>query len=693
MQQRRRLFTLLVALIFSVLAYAGSTLLVPPTAAYAHAFVIGSNPVDGATIDAVPSVVRIYFDAPISKLSSAHVLAVSNNGQNTEVNAAASSVSPTNPRELDTPIKTPKAQPSGSYEVNWTAIANDDGQATSGVIGFNVGYASNGLSGTTILGPSSSNDLAATRTLNAQGALRVLWEWFALSALLLWVGVVAFEQMLVAGGGRTLLLFERVQKQTISLQWLCLSALLLSDIVNMLLNASNASKALQLNAFDLPTLARLIGETSYGYIWIARIVLVVLAMLLLGFKKRPHTPAPQPEPTPRKVGSNAAGPLRQYVTGELRTVTTASLPKEMTERERAASIAKERTARENKDKSTKDFSQEHANAIQRYGWLTLPIAGLLLLTQTLTGDAAQVIEPRISAIVFSWLNLGAEALWFGGLAYLCYLLLPSLAATERDHHTEILSALLRRLTPYLIGATSIAVLSQLFLSEASVSNPGAFLSDPYGRTLLIQIILVVILLALSLYTIFVLRPRLSRLALLLPVVNLELPARRRRQTSLDQSRQKLRTITGTQAWLGAGVLLCCAFMSFFAPPIVFPNTNYGTTTNNTSGQTAAQTQNIGNLTATLLIAPGTTRTQNTAILTLSKADGTLVTNAKVQLTTNMQAMNMGTSNVTLSQGNPTYTATFDKNKAFNMAGLWVINTTIQQPGQPPQHTLFKITIS
>jgi len=49
---------------------------VTATSALAHAFVIGSDPVDGSTINTPPAVVRIFFNAPISSASIAHVYLV-----------------------------------------------------------------------------------------------------------------------------------------------------------------------------------------------------------------------------------------------------------------------------------------------------------------------------------------------------------------------------------------------------------------------------------------------------------------------------------------------------------------------------------------------------------------------------------------------------------------------------------------
>src|SRR5579872_6735915 len=161
-------------------------------AALAHAFVIGSDPVDGSTIGAAPSKIRIFFNADISPVSNARVFVFAPGGppDGSEVDLGHSYIPANNARELDTPLIAQSSLPQGSYEVKWTALALDDGHATNGLIGFNVGISVTGLSGTPVLGPSTSNNLAQ---LNLQGVLSVLWEWLTALALLFWIGLVMME--------------------------------------------------------------------------------------------------------------------------------------------------------------------------------------------------------------------------------------------------------------------------------------------------------------------------------------------------------------------------------------------------------------------------------------------------------------------------------------------------------------------
>ncbi len=128
-------------------------------AALAHAFVIGSDPVDGSTIATAPPVIRIFFNAEISAASNARVFVFAPGGpaNGSEVDAGHSYIPANHARELDTPLIAVSSLPQGSYEVKWSALALDDGHATHGLIGFNVGTSVTGLTGTPILGPSTSN--------------------------------------------------------------------------------------------------------------------------------------------------------------------------------------------------------------------------------------------------------------------------------------------------------------------------------------------------------------------------------------------------------------------------------------------------------------------------------------------------------------------------------------------------------
>jgi uncharacterized membrane protein len=301
--------------------------------------------------------------------------------------------------------------------------------------------------------------------------------------------------------------------------------------------------------------------------------------------------------------------------------------------------------------------------------------------------------------VLDWLFLAAPGVWFGGAAYLGLVLLPLLPIINPEHHARLLLTLLRRFTALALGAIAVYLVSGLFLADTSLSSVQQLVTDPFGRTLLVKILLIALMLLLSGYALFFLRPQLHRQVTLLPVVNAEMPARRTRQSALERTEQKFKRALNALSWLGAGALLCAALMSFFAPPIVFPAINYAsnsTGSNQTSTTTSAQaiqTKKVGNLTVNLQVQPARVNSNNTVIITITDSSGNPVSDAQVQVSTNMEVMDMGTAHATIKGGNPTYIATFSSDAAFSMGGTWDISLKIQRPNQAPVQVTFQVTLA
>jgi copper transport protein len=669
MQQGRFLRPLLMSALSLCLLLALSWLPVVsrPPAALAHAFVIGSDPVDGSTISTLPAVVRIFFNAPISSSSIAHVYFGIDNQL---IDAGRSRVASDNPRELDTPLLTPAQPAQGSYTVRWTALADTDGHATQGVIGFNVGHSSTGLPGQVILGPSTSNILPQ---FSLQGLLAVAWEWLVMAALALWIGILVMERVILARGksesggddggdpgesgrsdrgdrgGRDRIgarlaptFMAQVRKQALPLQWLCLAALFAGEIINLILRATLLTQAYNTNGIDPATIRELIIDTTYGHLWLVRIALIGAALAFLWW-------------TTRSTGRQSIG-----------VRNTAS-------------------------------ARTRGQAKHTITWLVL--AGLILLTLALSEDITQLAQAHISAVVLDWLVLAAQGTWFGGAAYLGFVLLPLLPAIEPDQHGRSLVTLLQRYMPLALVTIAVLLVSGLFLAEASLSSVQQLITEPFGRVLLVKIVLIALMLLVSGYALFFLKPQLHRQVILLPVVNAEMPARRARQSALEQNERRLKRTMRSLSYLGAGVLLCAALMSFFAPPIVFPATDYASKTSGTSSTPSntntqvLQTKQAGNLTVNLQITPARVDYDNTVIVTMNDNSGNPVTDAQVQITINMEVMNMGTAQNTIKGGNPTYIGFFGKDEAFSMLGVWDVAVKIQRPNQTPVQVTFQVTLA
>ena len=681
-----------------------SPVLSRPPVALAHAFVIGSDPVDGSTINTPPAVVRIFFNTPISSASIAHVYF---GIDNQEVDKGHSSVASDNPRELDTPLIAPDRLAQGSYTVRWTALASGDGHTTQGVIGFNAGHSSTGLAGQVILGPSTSNNLPQ---LNLQGLLVIAWEWLVMVALTLWIGILVMERIILKGGASpstpspeveregaglgerdragsssTPTFFARMRKHALPLQWLCLAAMFVGEIINLVLRATLLTQAYNTSGIDPVTIRQLIIDTSYGHLWLVRMALIGFALGFLWWTTRPAR---------RYIGIVATGgtTTRAQVGragGRKRSIKFSRLRRQVAQMQ-------EHTG-EDQEVKEEDTSQ-HPNW-HIFAWLTL--AGLILLTFALSEDITQLAQAHISAVIFDWLFLAAQGIWFGGAAYLGFVLLPLLPVIEPDHHARSLVTVLDRFTPLALGTISVLLASGLFLAETSLSNVQQLITDPFGRALLVKIVLIALMLLLSGYALLFLRPQLHKQDILLPVVDAERPARRTRQTAIEESERRFKRAMRLLSFLGAGVLLCAALMSFFAPPIVFPAINYassasGSSTNSTSSTSntqVIQTKQAGNLSVSLQVLPARVGYDNAVIVTMNDSSGNPVTDAQVQISINMEIMDMGTAHATIQGGKPAYVATFSKDETFSMLGLWAIVLKIQLPSQAPMQVTFQVTLA
>ncbi|MDQ6662448.1 MAG: copper resistance protein CopC [Chloroflexota bacterium] len=659
-----------------------------------HTFVIGSDPVDGSTISNPPGMIRIFFDADLSSASTAHVYAFTPDQH--EVDIGQSNIPANNARELDIPLISKDQLLQGSYEVQWTALANDDGHTTHGLIGFNIGHSSTGLSGIAVLGPSTSNCLpqllssennTCSQTINFIGILSVAWDWLVVMALTLWIGILVVEGLLVEQTERNNTLLLRIRQHSRPLQLLSLTALLFGEVVSLILRVAHFTQTANAGSIDLGALQQVLFAASYGYLWLARIGLLLCALGLLRWNNGTSGKAASTLPDSTlfsKATGSSFSQMRQRV---LQEQTPQEQPLKRNTQEQT----------QVKDKEQQEVVAETTSRLplsRRYIGINLGIAALIVLTFALMSDTVQLAQLHLSAIVLTWLYIVSRSIWLGSAAYLGYVLLPLLPKVEPDRHAEMLVTVLRRFIPLLLASISIFLISQLYQSEVHIRDLQQFLTAPYGRTLLVSYAVIAVLLGFSFYMLLILRPRLTRQTVLLHVVGADLPAKRTRQSSLGQTEHSIRQGFGIAAWLAAALLLCAALMAFFAPPILFPAINYGSgATNQTAPATQPQTQQVGNLSVSLQVVPARANENNIVTIMLRDSTGKPVTDAQVQLSTNMKLMHMETAHATISGGNPVYSTTFAKGSlAFTMGGLWTITVQIQRPHQAAVTTTFEVML-
>ncbi|HEX7737716.1 MAG TPA: copper resistance protein CopC [Ktedonobacteraceae bacterium] len=676
-----------------------------PTAS-AHAFVVGSDPIDSSTISKPPAEVRIYFDAPVASASRAVVNAYTISSAKVLVSTGPGTVNASNPRELDIPLLPSNKLPQGGYEVRWTAVSLTDGHATSGLIGFNLGISNTGVDGTPNLGPSTSNHFPQ---LSVQGILAVAWDWLVILALLFWTGILITETMIIprvmAGN-----LLTQARKHSRPLQVLCLAGLLVGEVINLVLRATSFTQLLGDNGINPDTLAQFVLNTNYGHFWLARVVLLACALFFFWWSGKRQHQADATSPGPQSRNKKRFRQLRQQVRAESASENAGASSHALSTLTRSqarvsgavaanASPARSTTSAQPRISPHNTLAETLAEQFSPWysgSWLAL--AGLVMLSLVLSNELIQLTSLPLSAGLLSWLSLVAQATWFGGMAYLGFTLLPLPLAANPDQRAETQIRVLKRARPFLFSATGVLLVSELFLNEATIQTPGQLFTTPYGRALLTRDVLLVLMFALTAYVFFVLLPRLQRQAVLLPVVAADMPARRTRTFKLEKTGRAIKRTLQAFSGLAALTLICVALMNFFAPPVVFPNVDYNALVQQAQASAPAasptpQTRTAGDLSITLQVAPARAGASNTLALTLNDAQGKALTNATVKLAINMQIMDMGTAATTLTSGTPAYTTTFKANQTFTMAGVWVIQVEIDRPGQPAVNTTFQVMVT
>ncbi|HEY0756159.1 MAG TPA: copper resistance protein CopC [Ktedonobacteraceae bacterium] len=706
--QKRRYHKLLVIALFCaclLLAVSWLPLAGDTPMASAHSFVVGSDPIDGSTINKAPALVRIYFDAPIASTTQAIVSAfTAGASEGKVVSTDYGTINASNPQELDISLLPANKLPQGGYEIKWTAVSLTDGRTTSGLIGFNLGFSNTGVSGTPTLGPSTSNNFPS---MTIQGALSVAWDWLVTLALLFWAGMLIAETIIVPRAIPANLLAQ-AHKHARPLQALCLAGLLVGEIINLILRITSFAQTSGTSGISLDMFTQFTLNTNYGLFWLARVVLLVAALCLFWWGKDHQQQPASASTLPVSRSNKYFRQFRQQVRAESTPETSGTLSSALSMLTRsqvsgavAANLSQARATGVSQPRITAhnntltEISTYQSSPWQRASQLVL--AGLIMLTLALSNEIIHLTPLPISAVLLSWLSLVAQAMWFGCIAYLGFTLLPLQPATNSDQHAEMLIRILKRARPFLISAIGVLLVSELFLNEAGIQTPDQLLNTSYGHALLVRDPLLLLMLVFTASILCFLLPRLQRQAVLLPVVASEMPARRTRTFEIAKTEHTIKRALHTISALAALTLICVALMNFFAPPVVFPNVNYAALVNqaNASSSSATpaaqtQTQTVSGLTMTLQVAPARVGSSNTLTLTIHNPQGQTLSNAIVRLAINMQIMNMGTTSATLQSGNPTYTTIFNADQTFTMAGNWLIRVSIDQPGQPTVNATFQV---
>ena len=204
--------------------------------------------------------------------------------------------------------------------------------------------------------------------------------------------------------------------------------------------------------------------------------------------------------------------------------------------------------------------EEHS----KFWWLGLAASAALLVAPSWTGHAVASAEDFRLAVVTDWLHLVAGGFWVGALFNLALALVGKPQGATAVYH------LIRRFTRVAIPSVLLLAMAGLYNAWAHVPSLNALWGTPYGKTLAVKLLLVVVMVLLGGVNNFYFGRRLARLS--------EVHKTNSDTKSLARLQQGFRTSVVFEAALGVVVLLVTAVLVFLTPARNHPAMNPSETT-------------------------------------------------------------------------------------------------------------------
>ncbi|MBV8858946.1 MAG: CopD family protein [Acidobacteria bacterium] len=145
-------------------------------------------------------------------------------------------------------------------------------------------------------------------------------------------------------------------------------------------------------------------------------------------------------------------------------------------------------------------------------WAGLLAAAVLLYGPVMTGHAAAAAKEYALSSASDWLHLMAAGFWVGGLFHLALALPPALSRLNGVRRTRALARVITLFTRLAVPCVAVLLLAGLYNSWTHVGSLSELWDTPYGRTLLVKVLLVLLMLALGALNGFRLGPRADQLA-------------------------------------------------------------------------------------------------------------------------------------------------------------------------------------
>jgi copper transport protein len=421
--------------------------------ASAHALLARSDPAAGAILDydKAPTQVRLWFTEDVNPALTKAVVVDHNNN---EVDLHDSHVSPSDPREVDTSLH--QLQP-GFYVVIWKSVSAEDGHATGGNFLFRVRFPDGtapALPSELPTGPAGFANSNSGQCLTGSSPLlcapEVLSDWLVFLAAVVWVGGVFWQAYMVeraAQRDRSLVPAALATARRFRRIAIIVLPLFLLANIGYVIGQAMLAGGDGGSGFSPTIWSGILLHSSFGIFWLLRELLALLALLLL---------VAVPEPI---------------------------------------------------------LTEEDWRPRPALNWSRVALGLLLLVAMAFSGHAAAA-QTRGGlgsfAVPVDWLHLLSTSIWVGGIIFIALTLMPAIWHYDSTDRAQVLVKLLPRFSVIALVSVTVAALSGSFNADVQLTSWNQFLDTMYGRTLIVKILLVIVMIMISAHHAFRIRPRLSR---------------------------------------------------------------------------------------------------------------------------------------------------------------------------------------
>lgn len=228
--------------------------------AYAHAYIIKSNPAANQALGTPLHTVQIWFDGPVQTTFNA--LTVNDeNGQRVDLNDAH--IDQKNPDLLECNLRAGLRD--GTYSVNWR-VTSADGHPVEGIIPFSIGAEK--------INPEAHG---ASSHGYLPGADMLLIRWLMYISMMCYLGIFVFYFFILP---KKLSTWPEVQLRFSRVLWITFAGIAISVILSLPLQTKIDADTTWVRAIHPQFLKTVISLTRFGHLWIIQAEIVLILFFL-----------------------------------------------------------------------------------------------------------------------------------------------------------------------------------------------------------------------------------------------------------------------------------------------------------------------------------------------------------------------------------------------------------------------------